>query len=729
MARREPPSSSSSSKPTGKPIIRKTTAKSKVGGEVRGQGAREKSDDGGSRSSEKAGRDDRGKRLLDLVVLLLGARSPVPFREMKQQFRAYRTEKDQAGLRAFERDKSDLLELGVPLRYVTPDEDDSVDEGGYIVDLRRYRLPEIHLTPAETAALVLAGSVARAAPGTTYAEVVDLALKKLAFDQPQAPDTPGSPVKRAEPVLVHFPRPKEAGQLAERLAQLEQAVSHHKRLLVTYTSSSSAQAIERAVDPAGLFYRRGRGPSSAGVTCATTCAPSASTGWSQLEVAPRPKTADYERPTDFDVRRYAGALAVAVPDRAGRRRRARGEAGGGGDRERRFRRRRATRDRGRSRRRGARDVSVRQPGVCRRAGPGREGWARDPGAGIAARAGARGVARAPRQVQADRPMNDLTARLRRLLFLVPYVAREQRHGVKLEQLGRELGIDRADLLADVDLLTQVGPPGGDPSEYLLVSVEDGKVFVDLPQRLTRPLRLTPAEGCSLLLGLRALRQSGIAPYDEALASAEAKLLRALGADAGAAVELADETVVAEPDRQVAANLRALINASRERQVVTIDYVAASTSAASRRGLEPYGIVQHNGEWYVVGRCQKRGDVRTFRVDRIVNLEPSEDRTSIRRRTSTWPSTGASGSSCPAPTRSGDRAPRRDRRESHRRGLAVRRGDPVARRRRRDRDAVRGVGVGDRLDARPRRARRDRRARGGQGRHARQDRGDARRVVT
>jgi proteasome accessory factor C len=70
-------------------------------------------------------------------------------------------------------------------------------------------------------------------------------------------------------------------------------------------------------------------------------------------------------------------------------------------------------------------------------------------------------------------MNDLTARLRRLLFLVPYVAREQRHGVKLEQLGRELGIDKSDLLADVDLLTQVGPPGGDPSEYLLVSVEDG----------------------------------------------------------------------------------------------------------------------------------------------------------------------------------------------------------------------------------------------------------------
>ena len=36
-------------------------------------------------------------------------------------------------------------------------------------------------------------------------------------------------------------------------------------------------------------------------------------------------------------------------------------------------------------------------------------------------------------------------------------------------------------------------------------MENGRVFVDLAQRLTRPLRLTPAEGCSLLLGIRTLR--------------------------------------------------------------------------------------------------------------------------------------------------------------------------------------------------------------------------------
>jgi hypothetical protein len=87
-----------------------------------------------------------------LVVMLLGSRTPVPYREIRAQFRAYRTAQEEAGLRAFERDKADLLELGVPLRYITPEDDESIEEAGYVVDLRRYRLPEIHLTPAEVAA-------------------------------------------------------------------------------------------------------------------------------------------------------------------------------------------------------------------------------------------------------------------------------------------------------------------------------------------------------------------------------------------------------------------------------------------------------------------------------------------------------------------------------------------------------------------------------------------------
>jgi proteasome accessory factor C len=221
-------------------------------------------------------------------------------------------------------------------------------------------------------------------------------------------------------------------------------------------------------------------------------------------------------------------------------------------------------------------------------------------------------------------MRDVALKLRRLLYVVPYVAKHP-EGVTVEHLAEKLGVDRDELLADLDLLTQVGPPDGDPGEYLLVTVEEGRVFVDLAHRLTRPLRLTAAEGCSLLLGIRALRDSGIAPFDAAMESAQKKLLAALGRDANEAETLAVGTIVSNPDKVVAEHLRGLVTAARQRRAVEIEYATASRHEATRRRIDPYGVVHHAGEWYVVGHCHKRGDVRTFRIDRIASLAQTPDR--------------------------------------------------------------------------------------------------------
>ncbi len=224
-------------------------------------------------------------------------------------------------------------------------------------------------------------------------------------------------------------------------------------------------------------------------------------------------------------------------------------------------------------------------------------------------------------------MRDVSNKLRRMLYVVPYVARH-RDGVPVDELAKELQMPRDELLAELDVLSQVGPPDGDPGEYLLVTVEDGRVFVDLAQRLTRPLRLTPAEGCSLLLGIRTLRESGIAPFDDALASAEAKLLKAMGRDAAAVEDLASGTVVAEPAKATTTLVRRLVTAARTHKTVIIEYVAASRNQSEKRELDPYGLVHHAGEWYVIGHCHKRGDTRTFRIDRIAALEDTQSRFTI-----------------------------------------------------------------------------------------------------
>jgi proteasome accessory factor B len=270
---------------------------------------------GPGKKTEDGARDSRGdrsKRLLDVVMILLGARSPVPYREIRQQFPAYQTLNDEAGLRAFERDKADLLELGVPIRYVTPDEDDSLEDGGYVIDLKRFKMPEVRLTADEISALVLAASVAHAMPGGAYPKIVDLALKKLAFDLPDLPDTPTEfprPAPRA-PVLVHFPErklPVRPGQAepGEIYATLESATRLRKRVTLTYQAAATGMTTKRDLDPYALVYREGAW---------------LAVGWCHLRKeirsfridrmldavqAAKPKSPDFERPADFDIKSYA----------------------------------------------------------------------------------------------------------------------------------------------------------------------------------------------------------------------------------------------------------------------------------------------------------------------------------------------------------------------------------------------------------------------------------------
>lgn len=266
-----------------------------------------------SAAAASSPRSDRAKRLLDLVMLLLRARTPVTFRDIREQFESYQTRNVEAGLRAFERDKADLLELGVPVRYVTPDEDDSLEEGGYVVDLKRFRLPEVHLTPEEISALVLATSVAHAVPGESHHRVVDLALKKLAFDVPEAPDTPlewpppPSALTRREPVLVHFPaaQSRTTRQLGDRFAELETATRNRKRVTFRYRAASTGYVRTREVDPYGLFYREGSWLLVGHCHLRKDVRSFRLDRMSDVVVAPKPKTPDFERPEDFDVRAYA----------------------------------------------------------------------------------------------------------------------------------------------------------------------------------------------------------------------------------------------------------------------------------------------------------------------------------------------------------------------------------------------------------------------------------------
>ncbi len=60
----------------------------------------------------------------------------------------------------------------------------------------------------------------------------------------------------------------------------------------------------------------------------------------------------------------------------------------------------------------------------------------------------------------------------------------------------------------------------------------------------------------------------------------------------------------------------LYAAVSERVPVTFDYQAAGDDAPGQRRVEPYALIHRRGHWYLVGRDDRSGETRTFKVARI-----------------------------------------------------------------------------------------------------------------
>ncbi|MBX3064341.1 MAG: YafY family transcriptional regulator [Anaerolineae bacterium] len=136
-----------------------------------------------------------------------------------------------------------------------------------------------------------------------------------------------------------------------------------------------------------------------------------------------------------------------------------------------------------------------------------------------------------------------------------------------------------------------------------------------------PMMFTNDEAVALAIGLLAAHRLAPADSVAAIASARAKLEEVLPADLKARVQALTATI--------SLDVPAVETASASQVMLTMSSAAQSQhrvhmSYRSRqyhdteRDFDPYGLAYHHGEWYVVGRCHLRHDLRSFRLDRITH---------------------------------------------------------------------------------------------------------------
>ncbi len=209
--------------------------------------------------------------------------------------------------------------------------------------------------------------------------------------------------------------------------------------------------------------------------------------------------------------------------------------------------------------------------------------------------------------------------LERLLYLLPAASEEP---LSLDEAAERLEVDRQtilDDLADVTAREYYHPAGG--AEELRVEIDGDRVRVFSHGKFRRPVRLSPRESLAAHV---ALRRYAASLHEEERARV-LDIAERIGSRLSTASEeeLSDRFSVEETGESTGIRL-ALRRAARDRQRCRITYVRSGGDGPSERTLDPYAVVVSHGTWFAVGYCGMREDVRVFRVDRILDLEPMQE---------------------------------------------------------------------------------------------------------
>ncbi len=203
----------------------------------------------------------------------------------------------------------------------------------------------------------------------------------------------------------------------------------------------------------------------------------------------------------------------------------------------------------------------------------------------------------------------------RLITLIMLLQRQPNQTAT--QLAQELAVSVRTVQRYITMLDEIGIPvyaeRGPYGGYALVR------GYKMP-----PLIFTPEEAVAVSLGTSLLEEIWGRLYQAGARGALAKLDNVLPDEQRREVAWARQNVLSIGTNWTDPNLampfvEQLHDAIYERRRIRMRYRGRSQAAPAPRELDPYKLVSRWGRQYCIGYCHQRQAVRTFRLDRIVEL--------------------------------------------------------------------------------------------------------------
>ncbi len=206
--------------------------------------------------------------------------------------------------------------------------------------------------------------------------------------------------------------------------------------------------------------------------------------------------------------------------------------------------------------------------------------------------------------------------------LISIILMLQRRGtLKASELAEELSVSERTVHRYMAMLDELGIPiYSERGPYGGFSLVRG---YKLP-----PLIFTPEEATALYLGAELVKGIWGASYYDAAIGATAKLDNVLPDALLQEVQQAQRGLLVTgwlrrdygPWAPMLDELRRCV---ARRRRLTLVY-QSFRQQVTERTLDPYALALQWGNWYLVGYCHLRGGLRTFRVDRIRDIQPTAE---------------------------------------------------------------------------------------------------------
>jgi len=204
-----------------------------------------------------------------------------------------------------------------------------------------------------------------------------------------------------------------------------------------------------------------------------------------------------------------------------------------------------------------------------------------------------------------------------------------RLGLSLDQLKAELGVTKRTIQRDIDVLESAGFP-------VVSEARDGSVYWRLldSTKERAEFSFSLAELMALYFSRDLLQVLHGSPMQDALTTALQKIgakLPASGHDLLRRLkELTAVSVTGWKDyTKSSQTIKALNRAIRHRLTVHISHKRLKASETRTRTVDPYRLWYAGGGLYLVAYDHAKGAIRTFAVERIINIATTNQRFTVR----------------------------------------------------------------------------------------------------